>query len=219
MLDPVVRLVDDDERLLDALEFVLRIAGFTVAKYTSAEAFLAQDDFSRPGCIVLDVRMQAMSGPECQQEIRKRQSTLPILFLSGHADVNTAISALKYGAADFLQKPVEAEVLVASCKRLVDWHITLLQAREVWQRLQDRVQSLTPRELEVAQAVAQGLANKVIADHLGVSEQGIKFHRSNIYKKLEVHSAVEIQQVLNRAKEPQPSARPGELLSMQAETL
>lgn len=216
MLSPVVRIVDDDTHLLSALGFVLTVAGFAVAKYPSAETFLEKDDFSRPGCVVLDIRMSGMNGLQCQQALLERGLSLPVLFLTGHGDVDMAVNALKYGAADFLQKPVEAEKLSAICRKLVQWHVSLCLTREAWAADAAKVASLTPREREAAELVATGLPNKIIAERLGVSEPGVKFHRTNIYRKLEVRSAVEVGKMLARTAAGMPSAAPGELLHLQA---
>lgn len=197
MLDPIVRLVDDDEGLLGGLSFVLKVTGFDVLTYTSAEDFLAKDDFVRPGCIVMDVRMGGMSGLECQQELRRKGATQPILFMSGHGDIDMALRAVKNGAADFLQKPVEADDLAAACRKLVSWHVEFLRSNEAKERDRLQCDSLTDREREVAECVAKGLTNKAIADRFGISEQGVKFHRTNIYRKLGVHSAVEVEKKLS----------------------
>lgn len=206
MLDPIVRLVDDDEGLLGGLSFVLKVAGFDVLTYTSAEDFLAKADFARPGCIVMDVRMGGMSGLECQQELRRKGVTQPILFMSGHGDIDMALRAVKNGAADFLQKPVEADDLVAACRKLVNWHVDFLRSNEAKERDRLQCDSLTDREREVAECVAKGLTNKAIADRFGISEQGVKFHRTNIYRKLGVHSAVEVEKKLSGQSDALPDS-------------
>lgn len=206
MLDPIVRLVDDDEGLLGGLSFVLKVAGFDVLTYTSAEDFLAKDDFARPGCIVMDVRMGGMSGLECQQELRRKGVTQPILFMSGHGDIDMALRAVKNGAADFLQKPVEADDLAAACRKLVNWHVDFLRTNEAKEKDRLQCDSLTDREREVAECVAKGLTNKAIADQFGISEQGVKFHRTNIYRKLGVHSAVEVDKKLSGLSDALPDS-------------
>ena len=206
MLDPIVRLVDDDEGLLGGLSFVLKVAGFDVLTYTSAEDFLAKDDFARPGCIVMDVRMGGMSGLECQQELRRKGVTQPILFMSGHGGIDMALRAVKNGAADFLQKPVEADDLAAACRKLVNWHVDFLRSNEAKEKDRLQCESLTDREREVAECVAKGLTNKAIADRFGISEQGVKFHRTNIYRKLGVHSAVEVEKKLSGKSDALPDS-------------
>lgn len=195
-MTPVVRLVDDDEELLAAFSFVLRVAGFDVVRYASAEAFLEGDAPERPGCVVLDVRMAGMNGLECQAELNRRGCDLPVLFMSGHGDVGIAMQAVKQGAADFLQKPVEAEDLVAACRRLCEWHEKEREKEREKAKELGKLATLTAREREVAELVAEGLPNKVIADELGVSEQGVKYHRANVCRKLGVRTAVEISRLL-----------------------
>lgn len=206
MLEPVVRLVDDDEGLLGGFSFVLKVAGFQVLTYTSAEDFLAKDDFARPGCIVLDVRMGGMNGLECQQALREKGVSQPILFMSGHGDIDMAMRAVKNGAADFLQKPVEADDLAEACRKLVNWHVEYLKTNGTKERDRAQCASLTDREREVAECVAQGLSNKAIADRFGITEQGVKFHRTNIYRKLGVHSAVEVEKKLATTQDTVPDS-------------
>ncbi|WP_297609164.1 response regulator [uncultured Sutterella sp.] len=192
LLPPLVRLVDDDEALLRAHSFVLNVAGMEVRTYSSGEEFLQFDDFARPGCVVLDVRMTGMSGLECQEVLRKRGIDLPVLFLTGHGDIDMALLAVKRGAADFLQKPVEAETLAEACRTLLEWHIEERTKKAELESLRRRVASLTPRELEVALQAAQGIPNKPAAAALGISEQAVRIHRMSIYRKLGIHSPVEI---------------------------
>ena len=201
MLSPIVRLVDDEEQLTQAQAFVLRLAGIDSVRYPSAEDFLERDSPARPGCVVLDIRMGGMSGLQCQDELLQRGNPLPVLFLSGHGDIDMAMMAIKKGAADFLQKPVPAERLVEACRTLIDWDIRQRGAAEERRLAAERLATLTPRELEVARLVATGIANKTAAQQLGVSEQGVKLHRSNIYRKLGVRSALEIRDMLERSAE------------------
>lgn len=199
MLSPLIRLVDDEPQLRKAQAFVLQLAGFDTREFESAEDFLEQDDHERPGCVVLDIRMGGMSGLQCQEEMNARGIRLPVLFLSGHGDIHMAVMALKRGAADFLQKPVPAEKLVEACRTLVDWDATSREKARERARAKQLLAKLSPREREVAQLVATGLPNKAVAERLGVSEQNIKIHRSNIYAKLALRSAVEIRSLLDSA--------------------
>lgn len=196
---PVIRLVDDEAELRRAQAFVLELAGFETRQYASAEEFLERDDHARPGCVVMDVRMEGMSGLQCQQAMNERGIRLPVLFLTGHGDAHMAVVALKRGAADFLQKPVPAEELVAACRALVEWDARRRETEAGRERAKALIAALSAREKEVASLVGTGLPNKAIAERLGVSEQNIKIHRSNIYAKLGVHSAVEIRSLLEAA--------------------
>ena len=119
MLSPIVRIVDDNESVRASESFSLSVAGFDTVAYESAEEFLKQDDLARPGCLLLDVRMEGMSGLELQLRLKSMGIELPILFISGHADLNMAVGALKKGAVDFLEKPVPAEKLISAVEKLV----------------------------------------------------------------------------------------------------
>lgn len=196
---PLIRLVDDDADLRGALLFALRMAGFDAAGYESAEDFLSHDDCRRPGCVVMDIRMGGMTGLECQAKMPDAGFDQPIIFLSGHGDVEMALLAVKRGAADFLTKPVRVEKLAESCRRLCAWHESERKAAAEKRLARERVESLTPRELDVAREAAKGLPNKAIANALGVSEQAVKIHRSSIYKKLDAKSAVDIKACLDEA--------------------
>lgn len=198
-MTPIVRLVDDDAALRDGLRFALRMAGIEAVGYESAEAFLKQDDPMRPGCVVLDIRMDGMSGLECQQRMKAAGFLQPVIFLSGHGDIEMALQAIKNGAADFLTKPVQAEKLAQACRRLFAWDKEARSARAIRDEARKRFARLTPRERDVASLALKGLPNKAIAAALGISEQAVKIHRSNLYGKLELHSAVEIRDLVAKA--------------------
>lgn len=209
MTEPLIRLVDDEQSILDGESLILRLAGFDVAAYLSAEAFLARDDLSRPGCVVMDLRMTGMSGLECQRALRERGADLPVLFITGHGDMETAVYALKNGAADFVSKPVTAEKLTESCRRLCRWHEEIRRRAEEVGAARELLATLTPREHDVAKLVAEGLANKAAAQQLCVSEQAVKIHRSNVYAKLGVRTAVDIAALLKLAADGDSDSEAG----------
>lgn len=198
---PLVRLVDDDARVRESEAFVLSIDGWKTAPYESAVDFLAEDDPDRPGCIVLDVRMPEMSGLELQTELKRQGRNLPILFLTGHGDIDMAVMALKRGAADFVQKPITPEALQQKVKKLVAWHVRFLRTLEERDAVREELAALTPRELEVARLAAKGLVTREIADMLGSSEQTVKQQRSGALQKLGVRNAVELAEILAIADE------------------
>lgn len=206
--NPQVRVVDDDRRVRESEAFVLRLAGWQVAEYESADAFLAADDETRPGCLVLDIRMPGMSGLELQRVLREQGRTLPILFLTGHGDIDTAVMALKRGAADFVQKPMKPELLQQSVARLVKWHVSLCEARHHREEKLALLASLTPKEEEVCRMVAAGALNKQIAFDLGISEQTVKTHRGNVTRKLGLRTAVELADFLREIDGPVMSSSP-----------
>ncbi|WP_279177385.1 response regulator transcription factor [Sutterella wadsworthensis] len=144
-LPPLVRIVDDDDRVRQSEAFVLRLEGFDVREYSSAEDFLHFDDVSRAGCIVLDIRMPGMNGLELQSELLRTGRSLPILFLTGHGDVAMAVDALKRGAADFIQKPVKAERLAALTHELVAWHQQYTQRLTQRRHAIEKLKALTPK--------------------------------------------------------------------------
>lgn len=192
MFPALIRLVDDDREFRTAQIFALRMAGFDAVGFESSEAFLRDDDVRRPGCVVLDVRMEGMSGLDCLRKLRESGRDIPIVFLSGHGDIDMALWAVKHGAADFLQKPVRTERLVESCRRLIAWHEAQLRRKAHESKLSETWATLTPKEKEVARGMAEGLSAKSAAEALGVSEQAVKMHRSNVYRKLGVKTPVEV---------------------------
>lgn len=199
-MSPLVHLVDDDPDVLDAHRLILQLSGFQVATYENPETFLDRMDSRPVGCVVMDLRMPGMSGLVCMEKLRSKGVDLPILFVTGHGDMETAVHALKHGAADFIAKPVSAERLREACQKLTDWHVADRERRREQETIHSKLASLTAREREVAELVAQGLTNKVIADDLGISEQAVKFHRMNICGKLQVRSAVEIARLIDVAR-------------------
>jgi two-component system response regulator DctR len=195
----LVRIVDDDEGLLSNMAFFLKMSGFDVQTFSSAQQFLESGRSSRPGCLILDQRMPGMTGMELQEELLRRGSKLPIIFLSAHGDIPMAMRAVKKGAVDFLVKPARpGELLEAVCRAAKKSAEAAEKPRPSGPEA-ERVAQLTPRELEVAKMVAKGLLNKQIADALGLAVPTVKMHRGNVTKKLGVHSSVAIAQTLVKA--------------------
>lgn len=184
---PLVRLVDDDETYLQSTTFLLRMSGFEVLAYSSSKSFLELDDPQRPGCVVLDLCMPGMSGSELHEALVEKGAHLPVIFLSGHGDVPTAMRAVKRGAVDFLVKPADPRELIEAVRDAVE------------RSLEAHVARLTAKEAAVAALVAEGLLNKQIADRLGVTVATVKMHRGNLTRKLECRSAVAVRDVLVRA--------------------
>ena len=195
-LNPLVRVVDDEESVRDSRRFVLTLAGFEVACYSNGDDFLARADCRRPGCLILDLQMPGMSGLEVQSELLRRNIDLPVIFVTGHGEVNTAVIALKRGAFDFLEKPVEPSELQRCVEKLTKYHLEKCTKDIERRKLRERFNTLSPREKEVASEIAAGQINKVIGARLGLAEQTIKIHRSNIFKKLDVRSPVELSKIL-----------------------
>lgn len=189
---PLVRIVDDDPDQLASLEIMLSAEGWDVACYEKASDFFAEDTPSRPGCLILDVRMPEISGLEMQEELNRREYPLPILFLTGHGDVDMAVHTLKKGAKDFLLKPVDAPRLLTSVATIVqedcDQRAMPLDSA-AWKR---KFRELTEREQEIVRYVASGLLNRQIAERLGISERTVHAHRLSAYRKLNVHNVADL---------------------------
>ena len=189
----MVHVVDDDESLRTAVSRLLRAAGYQTREYASAMDFLRnQGSDAEPGCILLDVRMPGSSGPELQAELARRGICLPIVFLTGYADVGTTVRAFKAGAVDFLVKPVRKE-------SLLDAIGSALQRAAYMQVKQDRVElaraalaTLTAREREVYEHVVTGKPNKQIGRELGISERTVKAHRGKVMEKMGADTLVEL---------------------------
>ena len=195
-LSAVVRIVDDEETVRKSVAFVLRLIGLDVRLYESAEQFLEFDDSQRPGCVVLDIRMPGMNGMQLHKRLLEEGNDLPVLFLTGHGDIDMAVTALKRGAGDFLQKPSDPEKIQTVVRRLVDENINARKRKADIVQKRRKYDLLTQREKDVVNLVCQGELNKVIADKLGITLFTVKIHRANACRKLECRSAVEISDFL-----------------------
>jgi FixJ family two-component response regulator len=187
-----VFLVDDDGALRRATSRLMTAAGFTVAAFASAEEFLGAFDAAAPGCLVLDLRMPGLGGLDLQRALAERGAELPIIFLSGQADVGASVHAMKGGAIDFLEKPVEEAVLIAAVERALERDATLRGARSSRTELERRYAQLTPREREVLALIVAGKLNKQAASSLGIAERTIKLHRSRVLEKMKAPSLADL---------------------------
>jgi len=194
-----IHIVDDDASLRTALERRLKKAGYEVATYPSAQQLLDRlPDDNGPGCILLDVRMPGLSGPELQTRLAELGSTLPIIFLSGFADVRTTVKTIKAGAEDFLTKPVTSEQILSAIERAMAHHQSLRATTHRLNALRTLLESLTPREHQVFDLVVQGKINKQIAQRLGTTERTIKAHRYKVMEKMGVQSLAELVSIAAR---------------------
>lgn len=180
----LVRIVDDDEDLRESAEMMLSYAGWKVSTYPDAGSFLTEDTPSVPGCAVVDIRMPGMSGPELQAEMLRRSISLPIIILTGHANVDLAVMTLKAGAFDFLQKPVDEIVLLETISKACEDSLRRTLGLMTGQELKQRFNTLSAREKDVVKLIAGGLTTKAIAERLGISDWTVYEHKSEIYKKL-----------------------------------
>lgn len=194
-----IHIVDDDASFRSALERRLKQAGYEVTTYLSAQQLLdRRPDESKPGCILLDVRIPGLSGPELQDRMAELGSTLPIIFLTGYADVPTTVKAIKAGAHDFLTKPVASEQLLDSIEQAMAHHEIARAARQRLNAFRAQLGTLTPREHQVFELVVQGKINKQIAAQLGATERTIKAHRHRVMEKMGVESLAELVSVAER---------------------
>ncbi|WP_422059300.1 response regulator transcription factor [Sphingopyxis sp.] len=184
----LVHIVDDEEAIRRSASFMLKTSGYAVETWPTGAAFLREVRHAAEGCILLDVRMPEMDGLEVQQALLDRGVTMPVIVLTGHADVSIAVRAMKAGAVDFLEKPFEKAVLIAAIEtafgRMAAADGAVARAAEA----EVILAVLTPREREVLDGLAQGLPNKTIAYDLGISPRTVEVHRANLMAKLDVRS-------------------------------
>lgn len=192
--DQCIFIVDDDDALRDSLVWLLESSGYQVCAYASSEAFLVDYTTALTGCLVLDVRMPGMSGLELFEALRERHSTLPVIFITGHGDVPMAVSAVKRGAVDFIEKPFGDRDML----RLIEDSLARERAgREKRQREAEtarRLGELTHREREVLDLIIAGKLNKQIADMLGISIKTVEVHRARVMEKMCANSLAELVQ-------------------------
>ena len=194
-----VHIVDDDESFRKAIERHLKYAGYEVATYASAEHLLERlPSESVPGCILLDVRIPGLSGPELQERLSKLGSALPIIFLTGHPDIPTTVRTIRGGAEDFLTKPVSSHVLLQAIERAIAHHEVTRGLKSKLDVVRAHISKLTPREREVFELVVRGKTNKQVANTLGATERTIKAHRQRVIEKMQVRSLVELVSLAER---------------------
>ena len=197
-LPPLIHVVDDDESLRTALLRLLGAAGFEARGYASTGDFLLRPPPDRPGCVLLDVRMPGPSGLDLQAALRRQGNPLPVVFLTGYADVAASVRAMKAGAVDFLTKPVEREALFEALQRALAHDAAQRAARAEAERLRAAFAALTPRERAVFDNIVAGQLNKQIADALGIAERTVKLQRAQLMAKLGVSSAAELGRLAER---------------------
>jgi FixJ family two-component response regulator len=189
---PLIHVVDDDESLRMALLELLDAAGFEARGYASTGDFLLDPPPDRPGCVLLDIRLPGPSGLELQAAMQRQGATLPVIFLTGHADVATSVRAMKAGAVDFLEKPVERDTLLDAIQRALAHDGARRKERDKEKRRGARLAVLTPREREIFDRIVAGKLNKQIADELGIGLRTVKAYRAQLMVKLGVDTAAEL---------------------------
>jgi FixJ family two-component response regulator len=198
-----VFIVDDDEAVRASLKLLLKTLRLPALAYASAQEFLAAFDPQRPGCLVLDIRMPAMSGLELQQELNARGALLPIIFITGHGDVPMAVEAMQQGAMDFLQKPFRDQDLIDRINKALERDRAGRELLSNRARIQARIAALSPREQEVLAQITQGKINKVIAAELALSQRTVEIHRAHIMEKMGANSLAHlVRMVIDAGSEP-----------------
>ncbi|MYN21198.1 response regulator [Rugamonas sp. FT107W] len=193
----LVHLVDDQPAVLKALARLLGAAGFTVRAYAGARDFLDALEDGADGCLVLDLSMPGMDGLALQQALAGR---LPIIFLTGHGDIDSGVRAMKLGAADFLTKPVDDARLIAAIEAALEQQRRLRGADAELAAIRRRLATLTPRETEVLELLMEGLRNKQVAAALGTVEKTVKVHRARVMAKMQVRSPTALVRLVDRAR-------------------
>ena len=195
----IVFLIDDDPSARRGLSRLISVAGFNTQAFASAEDFLASPHHSGPGCIILDVKMPGLSGPDLQAQMNKSEYSMPIIFISGHGDVPMTAQAMKEGALDFLTKPVDRDHLLNAIRNALDKDRTSRQAYTELQQIRAKLAKLTPREFEVMKFVVAGLLNKQIGYALGIAEDTVKIHRGRMMSKMGVVSVADLVRLTQKA--------------------
>ena len=197
--DFTVHVVDDDASVRSALGRLFRATGHFVKTFESAQEYLTKASPDDPGCVVLDVKMPGMDGLALQEHMSERGLDSPIVFVSAHGDVPASVRAMKHGAVDFLEKPVEEDDLLGAVDRAIALDAELRERRSSSERFRSGIEKLTSREYEVMTHVIAGRLNKVIARELDVSEKTVKVHRGRVMKKMEAKSLAELVRMAERA--------------------
>lgn len=203
---PTVFLIDDDEAMRTAVSATLRQAGLHTQGYASASEFLADESRGDRGCLVLDVRMPNMCGITLQQELVKRYSTIPILFITGYGDIDVSVRAMRNGAVDFLEKPVAPEVLLNRVREALAQDQRMAREQDQRSSVRHRFERLTARERQVVMLVMQGKTNKEISRELNISFRTVEKYRAMAMSKLQVGTAAELFRLGVYAPMPPPDA-------------
>lgn len=191
-IKPLIRVVDDNPAILSSLSFMLSCEGYEVASFQSAEAFLAGDVPSREGLLILDVQMPGLSGLELFKVLNLRAYKLPIIFLTAHADVDMAVAAMREGACDFHQKPINPETLLPAIARGLEKARLLKSGLGDIKEDVSRFKELTDREEQICRLVAKGLVSREIAERLQISQRTVDHHRTSALSKLDIREPAEL---------------------------
>ena len=195
--EPVVFVVDDDESMRRALQRTITSAGWEVQTYDSGVTFLDAFDPKQSGCVVLDLRMPQMSGLDIQERLIAQNATIPVIFITAYGEVPVAVQAMKIGAVDFIEKPFSSHQLLTCISRAIASDAEERLLRDERSEIDQRLASLTTREREVLDFVAEGATTKEIATQLGIQPRTVEIHRHHVMQKMRVRSAVELVRLLS----------------------
>lgn len=197
--EPIVFIVDDDESVRKALSRLIKSVDLKVETFSSANDFLKRDPYDGPACLVLDIRMPGLSGLDLQAELAKSERTSSIVFITGHGNIPMSVQAIKSGAVDFLEKPFEEQALLDAVHLAIQKDRLVKEKLAELRKIQERVESLTPREREVFALVVTGMLNKQIAFEMGISEKTIKVHRARVMQKMQADSLADLVRMAEKA--------------------
>ncbi|MBB5709563.1 response regulator FixJ [Sphingomonas xinjiangensis] len=198
--EPIVYVIDDDDGARHSLEFLLDCAGIRVRSFASADAFLAASPPLAGGCVVTDVRMPGRSGIELVEEMNRRGTDVPVIVITGHADVPLAIQAMHAGVADFIEKPFDEQIMLAAIQRALARRAGSEAAQAERQTIVDRIAGLSGREREVMEGLAKGEANKAIAYDLGISARTVEVYRANVMMKMQAKTLSDLVRMVTLAR-------------------
>jgi RNA polymerase sigma factor (sigma-70 family) len=197
---PVVFVIDDDPSVRSSLRFLISTVGLQVESFESAESFLQKKSLERPSCLVLDVRLRGLSGLDFQRELAARNIWIPIVFITGHGDIAMSVHAMKEGAVEFLTKPFRDQDLLDAIRVALERDRRRRDQENAIAELQQRFESLTPREQQVISMVVSGMLNKQIAAQLGTAENTIKVQRSRAIEKMHAQSLADLVRMIEKLK-------------------
>jgi two-component system, LuxR family, response regulator FixJ len=190
--EPITYVAEDDESLRSLLRALVHSIGLACETFPSANRFLEHYDPRQPGCLVLDIFMPGMSGLELQDELNRRGAMIPVIFITGHADVASAVAAVRHGAFNYLQKPFRNSELIENVRNAIEYDRRNRQMLAQQDAIRERIATLTPREHEVLELIVRGLASKVMAHEMGVSKRTVELHRSRVMGKMGANSVAQL---------------------------
>lgn len=204
MKDSIVYVVDDNQAMVESLSWIIQSVGLKVKTFLNTEDFLNHYTPDQPGCLLLDVRMPGMSGPELQNKLNESGATIPIIFISGHGDVPLAVRVMKAGAVDFLTKPFNDQILLENINKALRLDKINREKQQENAQAEAKFALLSPREVQVLQRIVAGKQNKVISAELKISLKTVEAHRASVMKKMSVKSVPELVKLVltNGVEEP-----------------